>query len=191
MVRIGLLGRVGVGRLRTPHQWWQWWHSGSGCHIVDRWSLILHLELLRVMSFGFCITGWCVSWRTGIKILIGRVLLLQQPSEQPVAAVCRTVTQKPPSFHILLTRTIRANLAFKLASVLPMPFICIGLCKREFANQAGLSRHQNSCEAYQTSQALKIERRRAVFHRTKALGGLDARKARIDSRPHVCPNPNL
>src|ERR1700679_342741 len=90
---------------------------------------------------------------------------------------------KPTSFYILLTV---ANLI--LISVILMPFLCIGLCKREFANQAGLSRHQNGCEVYQTSQALKLERRRAVFHRTKTLGGLDARKARIHSL-HVCHAP--
>ena len=92
---------------------------------------------------------------------------------------------KPTSFHILLAV---ANLA--LVSVLLMPFICIGLCKREFANQAGLSRHQNGCEVYRVSQALKVERRRAVFHRAKALGGLDARKARINGL-NVCHTPRI
>lgn len=43
-----------------------------------------------------------------------------------------------------------------------MAFSCVHPCKGDFATRPGLTRHQNNCLIFRTSQALKIEHRRIM-----------------------------
>jgi hypothetical protein len=64
-----------------------------------------------------------------------------------------------------------------------MLFSCIAPCGSSYATKPGLNRHQNACSVFRTSQALKIEQRRATKKRlseaTDEVKKLGTRKARV------------
>lgn len=85
------------------------------------------------------------------------------------------------SYHLLVV------FALILFSLVEMSFSCTPPCKGAFAAKQGLVRHQYGCPIYRTSQALKIEQRRATsqnrVHKPRSAGiiKLPGRKVRIAS----------
>lgn len=77
--------------------------------------------------------------------------------------------------------------AFALFSLVEMSFSCTSPCNGTYTTKPGLNRHQYNCPIYRTSQALKIEQRRATVtlqnrtHKPRSAGiiKLGARKTRI------------
>lgn len=61
--------------------------------------------------------------------------------------------------HSLITTLVVLIL---LNIILSMNFPCVLGCNNSYGTKPGLTRHQNNCAVYRTSQALKIERRRAT-----------------------------
>lgn len=89
------------------------------------------------------------------------------------------------------------RLFFKLLilAIIIMQLNCVHPCDGSFSSRAGLTRHQNACQLYRTSQILKQEQRRArhalmpkvkLKARSKPAGkSLDIRKSRINAQARV------
>lgn len=60
---------------------------------------------------------------------------------------------------IVLPRLLQVCL---LVALISMSFSCVQPCKGDYGTRPGLSRHQINCPIFRTSQALKIEHRRAM-----------------------------
>jgi hypothetical protein len=61
-----------------------------------------------------------------------------------------------------------------------MNFTCVLPCNGAFSSRAGLTCHQNTCSAFQTSQELKLENRRVTAARSK----LNRDKTRTSAAPY-------
>jgi hypothetical protein len=98
-------------------------------------------------------------------------LAIRTPTAERPAGPCAS---NPFSFWQLIDKLMihrpdisswmRSTLIFLVItfiSTVAMPFQCVHPCSSVFSARAGLSRHQNDCTLYRTSQALKQEQRRA------------------------------